>query len=199
MENSHQKELDRIMAFSDGIFGVAITLLVLTIDVPSITPNLADQELPKELTRLWPQFLSYFLGFIVIGSFWITHHQKLKFIKRYDGIFLWLNIITLFLISLLPFSTNMLGDYGNSQIAFLFYALNLLGVSIMFLIMWLYATGNHRLVDRSLTPKEIRQGDIMGAGLCLVFLLSIGLSFVHVEFSKYIWLLVIPMIFLFKR
>lgn len=199
MENPHQKELDRIMAFSDGIFGVAITLLVLTIDVPNISPDSADQLLPGHLIKLWPQFLSYFLGFVVIGSFWIVHHQKLKFIKKYDSVFLWLNIITLFLVSLLPFSTNMLGDYGKSQVAFLFYGINLLGVAVMFLIMWLYATASHRLVDSDLSPKIIKEGDIMGVGMCLVFLASIGLSFIHVEFSKYIWLLVIPMIFLFKR
>ena len=191
--------MDRIMALSDGIFGVAITLLVLTIDVPDLAKGSTDAELWSRLVAQAPEFLSFILGFIVVGAFWISHHQKLRFIKRYDKTFLWINIFSLLLVCLLPFTTNLLGDYENSQLALILFASNLFLVSLMFTLMWVYATYKRRLVDVDLDKSTIQEVTMVNLLIAGLFVGSIILSFLHIDAAKYSWLLIIPLVFMFKK
>ena len=103
------RELDRTVFFSDAVFAIAMTLLVLDIQVPEIPETLVDERLPERPLGLWPRYLSYVLSFVVILMYWMAHHSTFKAIKRYDKLLIWLNSLFLVCIAFLPFPTSLLG------------------------------------------------------------------------------------------
>jgi uncharacterized membrane protein len=113
---------DRIVNLSDGVFAIAITLLVLDIRVPNIPEKLVASELPGELLSLWPQCLGYVLSFVSISVFWMIHHSIFRPIRAYDRTLLYLNFLFLMLVAFLPFPTALLGEYGNHQLPVVIYA-----------------------------------------------------------------------------
>lgn len=119
---SGRRELDRVGAFSDGVFAVAITLLVLNIEVPSV----ADGQLKGELEGLVPDVTAYFIAFAVIGLFWYGHHRAWSRLQRSTPRLVWSNMLLLSLIALMPFTTALMGRYDEAgdEIAVVLYALN---------------------------------------------------------------------------
>ena len=107
--NGGQRELDRLIYFSDAVFAIVMTLLVLEIRVPEVPPSLAAAEVPTKVLALGPKFFSYVLSFLVIGIYWIAHHQTFRYVQSYDRRLLWLNLIFLLSISFIPFPTGLLG------------------------------------------------------------------------------------------
>jgi uncharacterized membrane protein len=112
-------EFTRIVAFTDGVFAIAITLLVLSLEVPS---DLRGAELHEFLVDSWPQFFAYFLSFAVIGRFWISHHDMFSLLHGFDRRLIVLNLVYLSLIVLIPFPTELLGDFGERTDAVVLYA-----------------------------------------------------------------------------
>jgi uncharacterized membrane protein len=112
-----QLSRNRIEALTDGVFAVAMTLLVLDIKVPELEPPLATAELPLKLLALWPKFLSYLISFVILGIYWVGHHIQLSFIRRADRPLLWINILFLLWVALVPFSTALLSEYAKTRVA----------------------------------------------------------------------------------
>src|SRR5579863_9784914 len=96
------EDIGRILALSDGVFAIAVTLLILDIAVPATT---SDDALPKVLLGLWPRYLAYALSFLVIARFWVIHHGSFQLIVRYDDALVWLNLLLLLFVAFLPFPT----------------------------------------------------------------------------------------------
>ncbi len=130
----------RIMSFSDGIFAVAITLLILNIDIPAIPKDQVSRELGPALRGLAPHFRSFVISFLVIGVYWMAHHGVFRHIRRSDRTFLWANLLFMMSIVLLPFSTNLLSAYGEDRLAVMFYAGNLTMTGSLMALMWWYAS-----------------------------------------------------------
>src|SRR6266487_2888595 len=105
---------NRIEAFSDGVFAVAITLLVLNLQVPQLA---SANELVPKLSELWPKLLSYALSFVIVGIYWVAHHNTFHYIKQSDRNLLWLNILLLMCIVFLPFPTALLGQYPEQRVS----------------------------------------------------------------------------------
>ena len=118
-------EFSRIVAFSDGVFAIAITLLVLTLDIPE---HLHGESVADALWDQRENLLAYALSFAVIGRFWIVHHRFFSTVTGFDGRLIGLNIFYLAWIVLLPFSSKVLGDHGGETAAVVLYAVNLSGV-----------------------------------------------------------------------
>ncbi len=97
----------RITAFSDGVFSIAITLLVLNLCVPTVPGELLDQ-----LGKQWPSLLSYILSFVIVGIYWVAHHNMFHYIKRSDRPFLWINILLLMCVAFIPFPAGLLGQFS---------------------------------------------------------------------------------------
>lgn len=193
MEKDHPKdaEIGRILGFSDGIFAFAITLLALTFDVPRISQDLADKQLFHEIfTKQIDSYTSFLISFIVIGSFWISHHQKFKYIVRYNKTFLWINLFALMCIVYLPYPTEVLSDYADSKVAVIFYALSMVITSTMFALIWVYATWHHKLVEKDLPRKLINLDMFYSFLIPALFLASIGLSFISLDIARYSWALI---------
>jgi uncharacterized membrane protein len=143
-------EVGRLMAFSDGVFAVAITLLVFNVPVPAIAQSEAMSRLPDALLHTAPPLLTFALSFFLVGFYWIRHHQLFRQVVSADVWLLWLNLIVLFLVCLLPFSAGVVGRYENTVIAAEVYAVNLAAIAIAFSGLYLYATRAHQV--RALPP-----------------------------------------------
>ncbi|HEX2387932.1 MAG TPA: TMEM175 family protein [Solirubrobacterales bacterium] len=118
---SAERELDRVGGFSDGVFAVAITLLVLNIEVPRLTD---DERLTTALDDLVPDVTAYFIAFAVIGLFWYGHHKAWSRLRRTTPRLVWSNLLLLSLIALMPFTTALMGGYGDEPISIVIYAAN---------------------------------------------------------------------------
>ena len=108
----------RLLALSDGVFAIALTLLVIEIALPAGT---SDARLGAALVTLGPRYYAYVLSFAVIARFWIAHHAAFRYIRRYDDTLIWLNLLLLLLVAFLPFPTSVLGEHGNTPTGAVFY------------------------------------------------------------------------------
>ncbi len=178
---------DRIINFSDSIFAFAITLLVIKLEIPVLDSSVVSTNLMGELIKLWPQYLANIISFLVIGYYWLVHHKLFSLIKRYDSTLIWLNIFLLMAISFLPFSTDLLGTYGNEPVTLAFYSLNLFIVGLFICIIWLYASHHDHLIDKNLNKQLVRYYTIKTLIAPVIFAVSIPLSFVHPLLAQSSW------------
>jgi TMEM175 potassium channel family protein len=172
---------ERITAFSDGVFSIAITLLVLNLHVPTIPSNVPSYKVPGDLLdqlgTQWPSLLSYLLSFVIVGIYWVAHHNMFHYIKRSDRPFLWINILLLMCVAFIPFPAGLLGQYPTQRISVIIYASSLILTNLMLSLLWWYATSNYRLVDQDLDPHFVRTVNRRNMTAPVVYLVSIGLSF----------------------
>jgi uncharacterized membrane protein len=176
---------ERVVAFSDGVFAIAITLLVLALGVPELPESRAAEELPQALRDLGPQVLSYFIGFAVIGAFWRGHHAFTGALRQFDATLMTLNLALLAFISLMPFTTGVFGRYGDVEIAIILYAANVVAASALDTAM-LWVALRRGLLTR--TPDDPRWALIANAWPGVVFLVSIPVALVDPGSAKYLWL-----------
>ncbi len=189
-ENGHARELERILFFSDAVFAIVMTLLVLDIRVPEVSPVMAAAELPELVLELWPKFFSYVLSFVVISTYWIAHHQTFRYIRSYDRTLLWLNLLFLLSITFIPFPTDLLGEYGNLRFSVIVYAVSVGLARLLLAVVWWYAgRGSIRLSD-DLDQETATYNFRRSLAVPALFLLSIGISFLSVDAAIASWLLI---------
>ena len=181
--------IERVNNFSDAVFAVAITLLILTIDVPSISDI---NQLPSELKAMWPKFLGFLISFAIIGAFWISHHIMFKYIRRHKPLMLWINLFFLMFIVLLPFSTDLISEYNNSVTAVVFYDLNMIATGLSLLLLWWYVSYKFNLVDEDLDPATRWHISLNFLATSAIFALSAGVAFISPSNSQFLYLLLIP-------
>src|SRR5215472_14106830 len=148
-------EKSRIAALVDGIFAVAMTLLVLDLKLPEGVKISSDAEAWGQLVGLKSRFSTYVLSFIVLGTFWIGHHSLFHFVRRVNRGLLWLNLLFLLFITLLPFSTNLLSGHSPLHIPVAVYGANLLLLSLTSLLQLRYLAHHPELSYDHLTPSWI--------------------------------------------
>ena len=154
-------EKHRLESLTDGIFAIAMTLLVLNLRIPKISHDLiASGALLDTLLGLWPKFLTYVTSFLVLSLYWIAHHGYSHFVKRTDRWYLWINLLFLMFIVLIPFSTDLLGDYHSEKAAVMIYGGNLVAMGLALYLQWSYATRCHHLVGAGLEPELIQIGKL---------------------------------------
>ena len=176
---------ERTVAFSDGVFAISITLLVLSIQVPALHRN---QQLDHALSNLSENFVSYFIGFAVIGLFWVGHHYFFDSLRGFDGRLLWLNLLYLSFIGLLPFTTALLGNFGNDPTALTAYAINVGLAGLADALMMVVALRANLLVpDKQARGRELVVRDLVPAA---VFFTSIPVAYLDTALAKYCWLLI---------
>ncbi|MBI3658949.1 DUF1211 domain-containing protein [Candidatus Acetothermia bacterium] len=113
--------LTRIEAFSDGVFAIIVTLLVLELKVPALQDHNSLSELTKQLVDLWPKFLSWLISFIILCKFWLNHHPILGLARHANYALVWLNAIFLMFQSFIPFPTALVGEYAMNPLAVSFF------------------------------------------------------------------------------
>ena len=182
----HGMTTHRLEALSDGIFAIAMTLLVLNLALPEAGKGLT--ELHSLLFGQLDKFFSYAVSFILLAILWVRHHEQFHYIKRTDGKHLWINIFLLMFVALIPFSTSLVGDYSQEALAEVFFGFNIFMLAILLLCSWAYATNHHRLVDPSLDPRRIALLKMRGVLTAVVPVLAIGLAFINPDISSYAYL-----------
>jgi uncharacterized membrane protein len=130
-----ETEFTRVVAFTDAVFAIAMTLLVLTLEIP------AGEDLGDELSERGHEFLAYFLSFAVLAHLWLAHHRFYGTVRSFDGRLVAMNLVYLAFVALLPFTTEVLGNYNDESLAVALYAANLtiVTVSFVFQVRYVYA------------------------------------------------------------
>ena len=190
-ETDHgHRELDRLIFFSDAIFAIVMTLLILEIRAPDNVPSdVAATEVPNLVWALWPKFFSYVLSFLVIGTYWIAHHQTFRYVRSYNRTLLWLNLVFLLSISFIPFPTDLLGEYGELRFSVIFYAASLGMARLLLAVVWWYIVAGPILTGEELDPGLARYHFFRSLAIPAIFFLSIGISLVSVNAAVASWLL----------
>jgi uncharacterized membrane protein len=178
----NEVEFSRIVAFSDGVFAIAITLLVLNLSVPE---HIAGDDLNDVLWAQRQDLLAYVISFAVIGRFWILHHRFFASVVGFDGRLLGLNLFYLGWIALLPFSSQVLGDHGGDSAAIVLYAINLSGVILVGMLMFADA---RRAGLSKMPEQEVREGRRRALTISAVFLASVPLALVAPGVAPLLWL-----------
>lgn len=196
LEQAHG--VDRLVFFSDAVFAIAMTLLALEIHLPEGEPAATSSELFRLLLSIWPQYMAYALSFTVIGFYWLGHHRKFRFIRRYDRRFLLLNLFLLMAIAFVPFPTSVLSQYGD-RASTVFYALAMTWTGVLFAALWWYASHGHRLIDADADEHLVRWELWTALIVPLVFVASIGVAFIDPGLARLTWTLMLVVVFIFHR
>jgi uncharacterized membrane protein len=177
-------EMGRLKGLSDGVFAIALTLLVLDLRIPE---DVLDGDLSTILLGLAPKALVYLISFVVIGGAWGSHQRMIGQIKRGDGLLVWFNLFTLLFVTLVPATAALLGRFPDALVAITCFAADVVLIQLTALWMWRYAS-QHGLVNPTLDPRvvvSIGRRLIMGA---IVFGLSIPLALLNVSVSYILWI-----------
>ncbi len=171
------KSVERLAALSDGLFAVALTLLVLDLRVPAREAIHSEHDLWRALVALAPRLVTYLMSFLTLGIFWVGQQAQLNFLARGDRNLSWMHLTFLLLVSLLPFSTSLLAEFITFRIALVVYWLNILLLGVTLLASWWYASRAGLVKEdvpagmRAATERRIliAQGlYAFGAALCVI-------------------------------
>jgi uncharacterized membrane protein len=173
-------EFSRIVAFSDGVFAIAITLLVLALEIPP------GGDVKEALGDRGAEFFAYFLSFAVVGRFWMAHHRIFGSIARFDTTLVLINLAYLAFIALVPFTSEVLGNYGDDSWGVALYSANLAVVAVISWLMVRYAY-NNQLMREDTEDYRARFAGAASLVVALVFAISIPLAFLSPLLAQISW------------
>ncbi|MEP6946022.1 MAG: TMEM175 family protein [Acidobacteriota bacterium] len=188
MNNSHENtalSFERILFFSDAVFAIVITLLVLELKVPIMArEHFSESELRHQLVELIPKFLGFIYSFFIVGLMWVEHHRIFRFIDRFDFGLIWRNLLFLLFVAFIPFPTALFSEYFYSHTAFILYAATFAVAALGKLWIWLYAVKNRdTMMIRDVDDEFIRQLTLRSLAVPIVCVFAIGMSFIAIAFG----------------
>lgn len=184
----------RIEALTDGIFAFAMTLLVTTLELPTVSGAIPSMDVARILLENFPGFLHYVIAFAALAGFWVGHHMQFHALRFVDRRMIWLNIALLLFVALVPFSTDLVGDYPDIALASIIFEANLFVIGGIMYIQWLYATEGRRLVVPEMSDADISTGVRRNLVLPGVSLTGIVLSLLGVGGTTLIYVTVPPLL-----
>lgn len=180
---------DRTISFSDALFAFAITLLAFNIKVPDVPDGMTSPGLFGWMLTLAPTLLIYALSFFVIANFWLAHHHLFEHVRRLDDALIWMNLAFLFVISLVPFPTAVLGEYGDTSAAAVLYA-GFMGLTGLLLLQMRLHAAKRGHFDSAVSAEEAGRKNLQGMVSPAIFLLSIPVAFFSPFLAELSWLLI---------
>jgi uncharacterized membrane protein len=172
----------RTEAFSDGVFAIAITLLVLDLVVPA-RQEAAEKGLAHALAQEWPAYFAYLVSFLIIGIIWVNHHTVFDKVRLVDRPVLFANLALLLVVSLIPFPTRLLAEYltagSDSHVAAAVYSATMLAMGLAYTGLWLALTRDAKLLHEGVDPRASRLALRRFSVGNVFYLATIGLSFVN--------------------
>lgn len=184
LRNQEATETGRIEAFSDGVFAIAITLLILNMRVPPRGSR--PDELARALLAQWPNYLAFLTSFLTIGVMWMNHHRLFTLIRRADHLLMVLNTLLLLGISVVPFPTSVLAEYlghPGEALAAMVYSGMYVVIAILFNALWHHAAGGMRLLGDDVDPAAVVAQTRQYAFGPVLYLVAFALAFVSVPAS----------------
>jgi uncharacterized membrane protein len=188
-DEAAEEGIGRILALSDGVFAIALTLLILEIAVPATTTNAG---LPKALLALWPRYLAYLVSFVVIARFWGTHRLAFRLIGRDDSMLVWLNLLLLLFVAFLPFPTAVLGQHFGSPAAAVLYATSVTLAAIASVAYWWYASGRGGLLRPDASRAQVRALRARTVSIPVFFALTLPVAAFAPHAAEILWILIFP-------
>ena len=182
---------NRVEAFSDGIFAIIVTLLVLEIRVPHIENAGSVWELFNAVIALMPKFLSWMISFLTICIIWMNHHRLFEMFKGINVGLFWLNVNILLWVCFVPFPTALMGDYPRNPLAVAFYGGVMFFTAAGFVVTRLYALRNRELLKETVSLKTFKRGIIFSAifgPFC--YLIGASLAWINTYLSFFVYLLI---------
>jgi uncharacterized membrane protein len=168
---------NRLEAFSDGVFAIAITLLVLEISIP----DAPEGGLWSALLDQWPSYAAFLVSFAVIGIIWVNHHRATRAVARVDTTLLFLTLLLLLFVAFLPFPTALLAEYilhpGDAEVAAAVYSATMLGMAVAFNLQWRWIARSDHLLHAHVDPATVRV-TVRGAVGIFIYAGTVALSFV---------------------
>jgi uncharacterized membrane protein len=186
--------LNRFEAFSDGVFAIAMTLLVIEIKLPNLS-HVTASEAASEILHIAPHLLSYVTSFLVIGVVWLNHHALFHFLKRVDRNALTLNLILLMCVAFIPYSTALIGNYGKLQPVIAFYGLSLTFTGVIYNLLWFYIVRQYLWGHRQYR-KFVFYASLWSMGYPTLYAIATLSSWFNTTMSVVLYVL-IPMFYLF--
>ncbi len=178
----------RLESFSDALFAVAMTLLVFSFPISDLPSDLAERQVEELIVSLGTQFQTFIISFLVVGAFWIAHHDVFDRVTHYDKPLVWINFVFLLCIVFIPFPTSVMVDYGTYWIPVSFYAASIAAAGLMLALLWQYVSRGYRLIDRATTPQEIRSSTVRSLIVPAIFLSSIGVAYFAPRYAQFFWI-----------
>jgi uncharacterized membrane protein len=188
-----QLRLNRIEAFSDGVFAIIVTLLVLELKVPSIPDHNSVSELGHQLVELAPKFLSWLISFVIVCKFWLNHHHILGLARHANYALVWLNSVFLMGQSFIPFPTALMGEYAGNPLAVSAFGVVMAVNTVLFIVLHAYILRN--LIKPELADAQVP--DIIRKSFIGVFsyLVGAGAAWVSVH-AAFVVYLITPLFFI---
>lgn len=171
------RSIERLAALSDGIFAVAMTLLVLDLRTPASATISSEDDLMRSLANLGPHLLMYAMSFLTLGIFWAGQQTQLNHFARSDRNLTWIHLAFLFCVSIMPFATRLLSEFIRFRVALLIYWGNILALGVVMLLGWRYAIragllkpGTDATVGKAFETRVLVAQSLyaLGAALCFV-------------------------------
>lgn len=189
----------RIEAFSDGIFAIIITLLVLEIKVPHLEEHDSAAALTASLLKLFPKFISWIISFFTVAVIWVNHHRLLRQFRHIDHGIFWWNAMLLLWTTFIPFPTAVLGDYPGNIASVVLYGTVMALMAASFTLMRWYVLRNPELLEDSVDIASFRKGTTLSLFFGpMLYLAGVAFSWVHPAVSFAIYL-AIPIYFIFSE
>lgn len=180
---------ERLVFFSDAVFAIAITLLVL----PLTEARPSEEHLVADLLGLWPELLSFALSFVVVGTFWLGHHRAFSRVRRVDGRLVGLNLGFLACVAFLPFPTAVLGDHGDTVPAVVLYAAAMTVTGTASAAVWWHASADRQLLAPGVDDATVRYLRLRSLVVPAAFLPSVPLALLSPLAAWLCWLLAWPL------
>ncbi|HEY5772744.1 MAG TPA: TMEM175 family protein [Chitinophagaceae bacterium] len=184
LHNELKKEfqLERLILFSDAVFAIAITLLVIEIKIPEIHEKpVTENAVLHKLAELIPKFVGFLVSFLLIGQYWIVHHRMFSFVINFTDRLIWLNILFLFAIALMPFSTGFYSEFVLRGVVtpVIFYTANIALLGLANFLMWRYLSNQKNNLTENLTPALAKYFSLRALTVPTIFALF---SFVYLYY-----------------
>lgn len=189
LHENHTLSFERILFFSDAVFAIVITLLVLELRIPHIeTRAPTDGDMRHALAELIPKFLGFVYSFFIVGLMWIEHHRIFRFIGNWDFGLIWRNLLFLLFVAFIPFPTALFSEYFRSQTAFILYVLSFAFAALTKIWIWSHAVKNREiLMVAEIDDEMIKQISRRSWAVPIVCAASIGLSFIAIAFGGFVF------------
>lgn len=179
---------ERVVFFSDAVFAIVITLLVLELKVPHLTEH-SESGLRHALVELLPRVIGFVISFLIIGLMWIEHHRIFRYIEDYNGGLLWRNLLLLLCVSFVPFPTALFSENFWSRTAFILYTASFGGVATAKLLIWRHAVKTN-LLKKNVGPALERRIARRSLAVPIACALAIVLAFVSIWLAPLAFILI---------
>ena len=189
----------RLEALTDGIFAVAMTLLVIELKLPEHATVHHPSDLAIGVVRLIPTFIAWIISFFVLAIFWFSHHRLFHYLRIVDGPLLWLNILYLGFVSLMPFSSALAGGYSRMLFSQWFYSANMLLLALLGLLKYRYVFRHPELWAAPVTVGFYRGARFRSLGLVVVALVAVGIAMLLPGAGNAAFMLMVPISILSRR